>query len=435
MTEIAGDLSRQPAAVSGPVLETTVGGVLREAADDAAGVLALVEGTGDPGRRRRWTYSELLVDSERVARALLGRFAPGERVAICAPTSPEWVLTEFGAALAGLTLVTVNPDLGRRQVEQVLRQTRAHGLLLAPTRGGGDLAASQGDGRGNLPDLREVIHLADWDGFAASGSPTERLPEVSPADPAQIHYTFAPTTTPRGAVLHHRGITNGARFWMEILDGGPGDVWVNPMPIFHPAGCVLMTLGAVQGGFAQVLPAVIDPGLMLHLIESERGTIFGGVPSTLGAQLEHPDFSGRDLSSVRCAAAGGATVLPALVRRVESALDVPLSTVFARIEASAPITQTRLDDSPTDRAETLGRPHPQVEVRIADVRTHATVPSGTVGEVLTRGYHVMSGYFDDPAATAQAIDAEGWLHTHQLGSMDERGYCRIEGRLEETVLA
>ena len=148
------------------------------------------------------------------------------------------------------------------------------------------------------------------------------------------------------------------------------------------------------------------------------------------AQLGHPDFGGRDLSSVRCAIAGGAGIEPALVRRVESTLDVPLSIVFGQPEASPCIAQTRLDDSPTDRAETLGRPHPHVEVRIADTRTGETVAAGAVGEILTRGYHVMEGYVDDPAATAEAIDGDGWLRTGALGSMDERGYCRIANSRE-----
>jgi fatty-acyl-CoA synthase len=257
---------------------------------------------------------------------------------------------------------------------------------------------------------------------------------VHPEDEVQIQYTSGTTGFPKGAVLRHRGITNNARFCAGILQAGPGEVWVNPMPLFHTAGCVLVTLGAVQGLFTQVLPPGFDPGLMLHLIESEHGALFAGVPTMLLAQLDHPDFAGRDVSSVRCAFSGGATVPPALVRRVESALGVPLSIVFAQTEASPVITQTRLDDSPTDRAETLGRPHPHVEVQIADPTTGETAPVGTIGEICTRGYHVMKGYFDNSEATSQAIDARGWLHTGDLGSMDERGYCRIEGRLKEMII-
>jgi fatty-acyl-CoA synthase len=434
MTGIAASASYQPADSSRPVLETTVGGVLREAAERAAGTVALVEGVADPALRRRWSYADLLAASERVARALLGRFAPGERVAVWAANRPEWLLMEFGAALAGLTLVTVNPALRAREVAHVLGQSRAAGVVLAPVYRGADLPETLAQVRGQLPELREVISLADWDIFTGSGSPTQRLPEVHPEDEAQIQYTSGTTGLPKGAVLRHRGITNNARFCAELLQAGPGEVWVNPMPLFHTAGCVLVTLGAVQGLFTQVLPPGFDPGLMLHLIESEHGTLFIGVPTMLLAQLDCPDFPGRNLSRVRCAFSGGATVPPVLVRRIESALGVPLSIVFAQTEASPVITQTRLDDSPADRAETLGRPHPRVEVQIADPATGDTVPVGSIGEICTRGYHVMKGYFDNPEATSQAIDTEGWLHTGDLGSMDERGYCRIEGRLKEMII-
>ncbi len=434
MTELTPSVSYQPADSSRSVLETTVGGILRVAAERAAGTVALVEGTIDSGLRRRWSYADLLGASERVARALLGRFAPGERVAVWAANSPEWLLMEFGAAVAGLTLVTVNPALRAREVAYVLGQSRAVGVVLAPAYRGADLVETLAQVRGQLPSLREMISLADWDDFTGSGSPTERLPDVHSEDEAQIQYTSGTTGFPKGAVLRHRGITNNARFCAEILQAGPGEVWVNPMPLFHTAGCVLLTLGPVQGLFTQVLPPGFDPGLMLHLIESERGTMFAGVPTMLLAQLDHSDFPGRDMSGVRCAFSGGATVPSAVVRRVESALGVPFSIVFAQTEASPVITQTRLDDLPADRAETLGRPHPQVEVQISDPATGETVPVGAVGEILTRGYHVMKGYFDNPDATSEAIDASGWLHTGDLGSMDERGYCRIEGRLKEMIV-
>jgi fatty-acyl-CoA synthase len=433
MSGITRSASYLPADLSRPVLETTVGGVLREAAERAAGTVALVEGTPGPSRRR-WDYADLLSASEGAARALLGRFAPGERVAVWAPNCPEWLLAEFGAALAGLTLVTVNPALRAREVAHVLGQSRAHGVVLAPAYRGTDLPEVLARVRGQLPGLREVISLADWDSFVRSGSPAEILPEVRPDDDAQIQYTSGTTGLPKGAVLRHRGITNNARFCAQILQADPGDVWVNPMPLFHTAGCVLFTLGPVQGRFTQVLAPGFDPGLVLHLIESERATTFAGAPTMLLAQLDHPDFPGRDLSRVRSAFAGGATVPPALVSRIESAVGVPLSIQYGQTEASPCITQTRLDDCSADRAETLGRPHPQVEVQITDPVTSETLSTGVVGEVLTRGYHVMRGYFGSPAATTEAVDTAGWLHTGDLGSMDERGYCRIEGRLKEMII-
>jgi fatty-acyl-CoA synthase len=441
------------------VLETTVGGVLREAAERAAETIALVEGTPDQAARRRWSYADLLADAEQVARALLGRFAPGERVAVWAPNSPEWLLMEFGAALAGLTLVTVNPALRAAEVKHVLGQSRAQGVVLASAYRGADLTQTLAQVRDGLPELREVISLADWAAFTGSGSPGERLPDVGPDDSAQIQYTSGTTGFPKGAVLRHRGITNNGRFNAQILQAGPGDVWVNPMPLFHTAGCVCLTLAPVQGLFTQVIVPGFDPGLVLRLQESEGGTMFGGVPTMLLALLDHPDFAGTDLSRVRCAYGGGATFLPELVRRVEAAVGAPMSITFAQTEASPSITQSRLDDSPDDRAETLGRAHPAVEVAIADPVTGEVRPSGRggsgtggsradddgtggsgaggfgdVGEIVTRGYHVMKEYFDNPAATRAAIDADGWLHTGDLGSVDERGYFRIEGRLKEMII-
>jgi fatty-acyl-CoA synthase len=441
------------------VLETTVGGVLREAAERAAETIALVEGTRDRAARRRWSYADLLADAEQVARALLGRFAPGERVAVWAPNSPEWLLMEFGAALAGLTLVTVNPALRAAEVKHVLGQSRAQGVVLASAYRGADLTQTLAQVRDGLPELREVISLADWAAFTGSGSPGERLPDVGPDDSAQIQYTSGTTGFPKGAVLRHRGITNNGRFNAQILQAGPGDVWVNPMPLFHTAGCVCLTLAPVQGLFTQVIVPGFDPGLVLRLQESEGGTMFGGVPTMLLALLDHPDFAGTDLSRVRCAYGGGATFLPELVRRVEAAVGAPMSITFAQTEASPSITQSRLDDSPDDRAGTLGRAHPAVEVAIADPVTGEVRPSGRggsgtggsradddgtggsgaggfgdVGEIVTRGYHVMKEYFDNPAATRAAIDADGWLHTGDLGSVDERGYFRIEGRLKEMII-
>ena len=423
-----------PAEVSDSVRETTVGGILRDAAARAGGSIALVEGSPDATARRRWSYAELLAEAEQVARALLARFEPGERVAVWANNIPEWVLLEFGAALAGVTLVTVNPAYRAGELTFVLKQSRASGIVLVPEYRGQALAATLEQVRPGLPELREVVLFSDWAAFRASGSSNRRLPDVRPEDAAQIQYTSGTTGFPKGAVLHHRGITNNARFWAQRQRIGPGDVLVNPMPLFHTAGCMMLTLGAVQALATQVLPPSFEPGLQLALIESERGTLFMGVPTMLLAMLEHPDFARRDLSSVRSALAGGAIVAPELVRRVESALQAPLSIVFAQTEASPIITQTRLDDTPEDRAESLGRPLPQTEVKIVDPATGETVRRGVIGELCTRGYHVMHGYFDNPQATAAAIDGEAWLHTGDLCSMDERGYCHIEGRLKDMII-
>jgi fatty-acyl-CoA synthase len=195
-----------------------------------------------------------------------------------------------------------------------------------------------------------------------------------------------------------------------------------------------MTLGLAQALSTHVVMPRFDPGLMLELIEKHRGTVIGGVPTMLNALLAHPRRGRRDLFSLRMAMSGGATVPPELVREVEAAFGVPFVLTFAQTESSCSITMTRPDDAPADRAGTLGRPLPQTEVRIASLLTGATVPCGTVGEICTRGYLVMDGYLGDEEATAAAVDRDGWLHTGDLGTMDERGYCRIAGRIKEMII-
>jgi fatty-acyl-CoA synthase len=370
--------------------------VLRAAAWRAPDRIALI----DPGRRE-WTFGELRDEAERVARGLLTRFEPGEPVAVWAGNGPDCVLLEFAAGLAGLTLVTVNPAYQAEILAQV---------------------------RNRLPRLREVLTLGDW---PAGDGP---LPDVDPASPAQILYTSGTTGPPKAAVLTHRGLTNNARLAAEAIGLRAGDVMVNPMPYFHVAGGGMITLGLVQALGTQVVLPRFDPTRMLELTERYRGTVIGGVPTMLTALLAAAGRAPRDLSSLRLALAGGAIVPPELVRQVEAEFGVPFTLTFGQTESSCSITMTRPSDTADDRAETLGRPLPQTEVKIADVATGATVPCGTVGEICTRGYLVMDGYLGDPEATSAAIDADGWLHTGDLGSMDERGYCRITGRLKEMII-
>jgi fatty-acyl-CoA synthase len=355
-------------------------------------------------------------------------------VAVCAPNVPEWVLLEYAAALAGLTLVTVNPANRAEELRHVLRHSGAAGVFVVDEWRGNPLAAAVADLRPELPALRELIRFADWERFRDSGEASRALPDVDPGQPAQILYTSGTTGRPKGAVLNHRGLTNNARLAAEAVDCGPADVWVSAMPLFHIAGCAMMTLGAVAGGGVLVLLPHFEPGLQLELIESYRGTLFCGVPTMLIALLAHPDLPRRDLRSLRYAVAGGAPVPADLVRRVEETLSVRFAITFAQTEAHCSITLGRLDDAPEDRAETVGRPLPQTEVKIADVATGEPVAPGAIGEVCARGYLVMDGYLDDPAATAAAVDADGWLHTGDLGSMDERGFCRIEGRVKEMII-
>jgi fatty-acyl-CoA synthase len=423
-----------PADRSQPVLDLTVGDALREAAAEAPLTTALVQGAVDPAARRRWSYAELLEASERAARALLGRFAPGDRVAVWANNLTEWVMLELAAGLAGITIVTVNPALRPQELAYVLGQSQADGIFLIPAYRASPMAEMVQQVRRDLPALREVVSFDGWEAFCAEAAPDRALPVVSPDAAAQIQYTSGTTGFPKGAVLHHRGVVNNARLYTARMGLGPGTVFLSAMPLFHTAGCVMSVLGAVVTRGTLILPPYFDPGLMLELVAAERPGILLGAPTMFIMMLDHPDLATTDMSSVRHLLTGGAVVPPALVGRVEAEFGARLSIVFAQTEASPVITQTAPQDTAEDRAHTLGRPLPQTEVKIVDAASGQTVAPGVIGELCTRGYHVMTGYFQDPGKTAAAIDADGWLHTGDLASMDERGYCQIGGRLKDMII-
>ena len=356
-----------PADTSDEVRPTTIGGVLREAAAAAPDRDCDGGRHAGSGRPAALDVCRALADAEKTARALLTHFEPGEHVAVWAPNIPEWVLLQYGAALAGIVLVTVNPAYQASELEYVLRQSRAAGVFTMPEYRGNPMAKSVESVRAGLPDLREVILFSDWAGFVADGASAARaLPDVQPDDAAALLYTSGTTGFPKGALLHHRGMTNDARLVSARFGLVGGEVQVSPMPLFHVGGCVLAVLGtaSVAGTYIPVL--AFDPALVLELVETERAAIMGGVPTMLLAMMEHPDFAKRDLSSLRVVGSGGSTVPAEIVRRIQSTLGVKFSIVFGQTECSAVATQTRLDDSPDDKAETIGQPLPNVEVKVID---------------------------------------------------------------------
>jgi len=421
----------RPADTTTPLLEQTVGDVLRAAAAAAPDRVAVLE--VGPDGRRAVTYAELLAGGEQVARALLARFRPGEHVAVWAGNGLEWILLEYGAGLAGLVLVTVNPAYQAAELEYVLRTSHSVGLFHMAQFRGNPMTATVESVRPSLADLREVVSFADWAEFVACDTDLP-LPAVTPGDDVQIQYTSGTTGFPKGVLLHHRGLVNNAHLSMARMAVAAGDVVVWPMPLFHTAGCGLGVLGAASVGATLVLLAQFDPGLQLALIESERATHSGGVPTMLIALLNHPEFAVRDLSSLRVVASGGAPVPAELAREWERRLGVPFSIMFGTTECSPIISFTRLDDPPEIRTGTLGTALPHTEVKIADVVDGQPVPVGTVGELCARGYLVMHGYFADPAATAAVLDADGWYHTGDLASMDADGCLRVEGRLKDMII-
>src|SRR5258705_5666378 len=335
-----------------PILELTVGGLLRETAARAPDAVALVTGTPEASDRRRWTYGELLAESERAARALLGRFAPGDRIAVWANNIPEWVFLELAAGLAGITLVTVSRVLRPEELTYVLQQSRSDGIFYVPEFQGLRMAEMLQEIEGELPALREKVSFADWEAFCADGSSTQPLPEVDPGAAAQILYTSGTTGRPKGAVLHHRGVVNSARIYVDALGLQPGMVQVCGMPMFHIVGCGLTVLGTIAGVGTLVLMPHFDPGQLIRLLEDERGTCFFGVPTMLISCLEHSRLADTDVSSVRCIVAAGAPVLPALASRLEDAFDARLCIGFGQTETSGCVTLVLPDDVPEDRVNT-----------------------------------------------------------------------------------
>lgn len=437
MTSDTSTLAHLPADTTEEVRSMTVGDLLREAAADVPDDLALVGGMPDADDRRTWTWSELLADAERTARALLARFEPGEHVAVWAPNVAEWVLLEYGCALAGIVLVTVNPALGREEVRYVLGQSRSVGVVTMGTfrdNPMGEVARALVD---ELDDLREVVLLEDFAAFLDAGDDATPLPDVGPTDPAQIQYTSGTTGFPKGARLHHRGIVNNARFILQRFElGDDRGPWLNPMPLFHTAGCVILTLGSAWQRAPMVLVPWFDPALVWELVATYRPSIMGGVPTMLvaleatqGARTED------DLAdSLRVVVTGGSVVPAPLVERVEATWAVSISNVYGQTELAPVVCMTGPADTAADKAHTIGRPLPQVEVKLVDPTGTTTVEVGQPGEICARGYQQMIDYFELPDETARTVDADGWLHTGDLATMDDRGFLTITGRSKDMII-
>ena len=434
--------SLYPADTSEPVSDLTVGDLLRARAADAPDVCALVE-VAPPGSPslsgadrvdRRWTYAELLREAEQCAHWLAAQFRPGQRITVWAPNVPEWIILQYGAALARLVLVTANPALRADELRYVLAQSRSDALFHTSAYRGTDMDAIAAEAVRPLDVRPATFRFGDWDRTVrAWDGPRAALPAVAPEDPCQIQYTSGTTGAPKGALLHHRGLVTNARY-IGLRAGFPhGGVIASAMPLFHTAGCGMSVLGTAHiAGTLTVIP-YFEPELVLRAVETLRADVVFGVPTMLIALTGHPYLAQADLSSCSIAVSGGSSVPPELVARVERLFGCRFSTVFGQTELSPVVTQTSPDDSAEDKAETAGRPLWNVDVKIADL-TGAPVPIGEQGEICARGYQRMIEYFELPEATAETIDADGWVHTGDLGTMDARGYLKVTGRLKDMII-
>ncbi|MGY0541478.1 AMP-binding protein [Nocardioides sp. YJ-D4] len=421
-------------AEAGDVRAVTVCEVLRHAAATVPERLALVDCVPDPAQRRTWTYAELVVDAERAARALLQHYQRGDRIAVWAPNSADWIVLQHGVAMAGMVLVALNPAYRTREMAFVLRQSGAVACFCVDDYRGFDMRSMVDSIRDELPDLREVRSFGEWAAFLDSADPATTLPEIDPEDMIQVQYTSGTTGFPKGAMLHHSGLVNEATFVAERADFGDGDVYVNAMPMYHIGGGSVTSFGAwAKRGTFVLLPG-FDPAQVLEAVEAYGGTHSLLVPTMLIAVLDHADAATRDLSSFKTILSGAASVPAALVRRTMAQLGCRFSILFGQTETHGVISQTRITDAPEDQADTVGQPLPRLEVKIADLGTGEPLPVGEAGEICVRGYQNMLGFYNMPRETAMTIDADGWLHMGDIGSMDERGFLRVTGRAKDMIV-
>lgn len=423
---------------SSPVLELTAGDALRQAAamrPDRTGLIevypdAMPSLTKASRCDRSWTYAELLADAEACARWLLLGLEPGERICLWAPNVPEWVIIQYGAALAGLVVVTANPALREAELRHVLTTSGSAALFYVDEFRGTDMAAVVRQVEG---DVRVARSLSGFIEEIRSGKADLVLPEVSHDSPAQIQFTSGTTGKPKGALLRHSSLVTNA-FLLSDRAGQSEDVIVTPMPLFHTAGSVLGVLGAATTLSTLIVPVLFDPELMLATMSRYRATYSSGVPTMLAAMLDALDRSQHDLSSLKGLISGGAPVPPELHARVERGFGCCLVSLYGQTELSPTVSATSPLDSVEDRALTSGKPLPQIEVRIVDPTSGNVVKTGVDGEVQARGYQTMIGYVQDEEATAKTLLPDGWLRTGDIGRLDPRGFLQITGRMSDMII-
>jgi fatty-acyl-CoA synthase len=422
-----------------PLLGETIGENLRRTAQRHPDREALVV----PYQGYRATYRELWEQTGLVAGALLARgVRKGDRVGIWSPNCAEWVIVQFATAKAGVILVNINPAYRTHEVEYALRQSGVKLLISARAFKTSDYRAMIDEVRGGLPALQAVVYLdsPEWEELAATPVDADavrsRQADLAFDDPINIQYTSGTTGFPKGATLSHHNILNNGYFVAELCDFTEADRVCLPVPFYHCFGMVMGNLGAVTHGACIVIPAPgFDPGATLAAVAAERCTALYGVPTMFIAELGHEDFATFDLTSLRTGIMAGSPCPVEVMKRVQRDMHMTdVGICYGMTETSPVSTQTRSDDSLERRVSTVGRPGPHIEVKIIDADTGLVVPRGETGEFCTRGYSVMLGYWDEPEKTAEAIDAARWMHTGDLATMDDDGYCNIVGRIKDMVI-
>ena len=422
-----------------PLLGDTIGDNLDRTAARWPDADALVEvATG-----RRLTYAQLVASVDALALGLLGAgVRTGDRVGIWAPNVAEWVLVQYATAKIGAILVNINPAYRTHELEYVLNQAGVSVLVAARSFKSSDYAAMIDEVRPRCAALRKVVLLGspEWDALAAATGDHDELARVqaslSPDDPINIQYTSGTTGFPKGATLSHHNIVNNGFFVGNLCGYTEADRVCIPVPFYHCFGMVMGNLGCTTHGATIVIPApAFDPAATLRAVAQERCTSLYGVPTMFIAELGVPDFDAYDLSSLRTGIMAGSPCPVEVMKQVVDRMGMTEVTICYGMTETSPVsTQTRSDDTLERRVSTVGGVHPHVEIKVVDPATGRTCPRGEPGELCTRGYSVMLGYWDEPEKTAEVIDAARWMHTGDLAVMDPAGYVNITGRIKDLVV-
>ncbi len=424
-----------------PLLGETIGANLARAVERFGDRDALV----DVPSGRRWTYAEFGEAVEEVALGLLAKgVAKGDRVGIWAVNCPEWVLVQYATARVGAIMVNVNPAYRVHELEYVLAQSGIEVLVASVEHKSSDYRRMVEQVRSRCPALRDVVYIGDptWQGLirAGAGVPAARLAEreaqLSCDDPVNIQYTSGTTGFPKGATLSHHNILNNGYFVGETVGYTERDRICLPVPFYHCFGMVMGNLGATSHGACVVIPAPsFDAVATLHAVERERCTSLYGVPTMFIAELDLPDFATYDLSTLRTGIMAGSPCPAEVMKRVVNEMNMAeVSICYGMTETSPVSTQTRREDDLERRTGTVGRVLPHIEVKVVDPATGMTLERGEAGELCTRGYSVMLGYWNEPERTAEAVDGSHWMHTGDLAVMREDGYVVIVGRIKDMII-
>jgi fatty-acyl-CoA synthase len=423
-----------------PLIEETIGANLERTVARFPENEAIVVAHQDV----RLTYREFNAQVDALARRMIAiGLNAGDRLGIWAPNCVEWALVQYATAKVGVILVNINPAYRTHEVEYALRQSGCRVLIAAAAFKTSDYMAMVAEVRPNLAELETALFIGtpEWEAWRSGQQSTDealrdRMAALDRNDPINIQYTSGTTGFPKGATLTHRNILNNGFFVAVGCGYTDRDRVCIPVPLYHCFGMVMGNLGCTTHGATMVYPAAaFDPLATLRTVEAERCTALYGVPTMFIAQLGHPDFSEFDLSSLRTGIMAGSPCPIEVMKQTITQMNMDEVTICYGMTETSPVsTQTGATDSLDRRTGSVGRVHPHVEICIVDPEGGDVVPRGVTGEFCTRGYSVMSGYWNEPDKTAAAIDVDGWMHTGDLAVMDEDGYVNIVGRIKDMII-